>query len=259
MKAIDIHAHFGIYDRGGAGLADGWMSGDIDLVRRRATASDIRLTVVSPLRALLPYGGDVSRGNEDAVEVAERCDDVRFWAVLNPRVMETYVQIEELLAHRGCVGIKIHPREHQYDSREWGDPVFEFAANRNALVLTHSGHPGSDPEDFIPYTNRYPQATLILAHLGNDHEGDYARQVHAVRASAHGNVYVDTSSMKSMMSGLVESAVEMLGADCILFGTDSPLYFTASQKARIEHAEIDDADKRAILFDNAARLLGDEL
>jgi predicted TIM-barrel fold metal-dependent hydrolase len=258
MKAIDIHAHFGIYDRGGAGLADGWMSGDIDLVRRRASAADVRMTVVSSLTALLPYGGDVLRGNEEAVEAAEGCDDIRFWAVLNPRVMETYVQVESLLSHDRCAGIKIHPREHQYDIREWGDPVFEFAANRKATVLTHSGHPGSDPEDFIPYVNRFPNATLILAHLGNDHEGDYTRQVHAVRFAEHGNVYVDTSSMKSMMSGLVEWAVDALGADRILFGTDSPLYFTASQKARVEYAEIDDTAKRAILFDNAAQLLGEE-
>lgn len=259
MKAIDVHAHFGVYDRGGKGLADDWMSGGIDLVRRRAAASDVRLTVVSPLRALMPYGGDVARGNEEALKMAGQHADVCFWAVLNPCLRETYIQVETLLEHARCAGIKIHPREHRYDIRNWGDPVFEFAADRKALVLTHSGHPGSDPEDFVPFLNRFGNARLILAHLGNDHEGEYTRQAHAVRSALHGNVYVDTSSMKSMMSGLVEWAVQTLGADRLLFGTDSPLYFTASQKARIEHAEIGDAAKRAILYDNAARLLEKEI
>ncbi len=257
MKAIDVHAHFGVYDRGGDGPVGEWMTGDIDLVRRRASASGVVLTVVSPLRALMPYGGDVARGNEEALAAAEACDDVRFWAVLNPQVKETYAQVESLLPHERCAGIKIHPREHRYDIRDRGDAVFEFAADREALVLTHSGHAGSDPEDFIPFANRYPSVRLILGHLGNDHEGDYTRQAHALQFSEHGNVFVDTSSMKSMVSGLVEWAVEAIGADRLLFGTDSPLYFTASQKARVERAEMDDAAKRAILFDNAARLLGE--
>ncbi len=60
-----------------------------------------------------------------------------------------------------------------------------------------------------------------------------------------------------MTSRLIEWAVEQVGAERLLFGTDSPLYFTASQKARIECAEMDEAARRAILYDNAARLLGE--
>ncbi len=258
MKAIDVHAHFGVYDRGGDGQVDRWMSGDIDLVRKRAAAVDVCLTVVSPIRALMPYGGDVTRGNEDAVVAAETHADVRFWAVLDPRVRETYQQVEALLKHPRCKGIKIHPREHKYEIRDFGDAVFEFAADKKALMLTHSGHPGSDPENFIPFANRYPDSSLILAHLGNDHEGDFSRQVHALKFALNPNVYIDTSSMKSMISGMVEWTVETVGADRILFGTDTPLYFTASQKARIEFAEISEDAKRAILFENAARLLEEE-
>jgi predicted TIM-barrel fold metal-dependent hydrolase len=52
--------------------------------------------------------------------------------------------------------------------------------------------------------------------------------------------------------------VSEIGFKKMLFGTDTPLYFTAAQKARIEYAEIDDEAKRAILFDNAAMLLHKE-
>ena len=44
-----------------------------------------------------------------------------------------------------------------------------------------------------------------------------------------------------MTSRLIEWAVEQVGAERLLFGTDSPLYFAASQKARIECAEMDEA------------------
>jgi hypothetical protein len=100
---------------------------------------------------------------------------------------------------------------------------------------------------------------LILGHLGNSADGNLSRQVYALERAEHGNVYVDTSSANSINSGLIEWAVSQVGAERILFGTDTPLYFVAAQKARIEYAEIDAEAKQAILFDNAARLLADKI
>ncbi|MSP14780.1 MAG: hypothetical protein EXR62_17700 [Chloroflexi bacterium] len=255
MKAIDVHGHFGKYDRGFDSLNDKMMSGSAEVMSRRGQALDIVLTVVSALRALIPYGGDVQRGNEEAVAAAEQFANIKFWAVLDPCRKETYSQVESLLAHPRCKGIKIHPVEHSYEIRQYGDAVFEFAAAHQTVVLTHSGDPGSFPEDFVPFANRYPGMSLILAHLGNSPDGVLARQVLAVKAATAGNLYIDTSSARSIFSGLVEWAVGEIGAEKLLFGTDGPLYFSASQKARIEYAEIDEAAKRAILFDNAAKLL----
>ena len=256
MEAIDMHAHFGPFDRGPGGLLDRLMSGGIEVIRRRAAAADIRLTVVSAIHALMPYGGDPFRGNEDAVRASETHSDIRFWAVLDPRVRESYDQVGALLDHSDCVGIKIHPQQHMYEIRDYGDEVFAFAAEREALVMTHSGHAGSFPEDFTPFVNRYPKVKLILAHLGNSTDENPIRQVHALKCAQHGNVYVDTSSKMSMNSGLIEWAVGEVGADRLLFGTDSPLYFSPCQKARIEYAEMEETAKRAILYENAKRLLG---
>lgn len=58
-----------------------------------------------------------------------------------------------------------------------------------------------------------------------------------------------------MTSRLIEWAVGQVGADRLLFGSDTPVYFTAAQKARIELADIDASARRAILCENAARLL----
>ena len=258
MKAIDVHGHFGPYDRGNGGLSDQMMSGSIQVVRRRAQAADICLTVVSAIHAVMPYGGDVLRGNEDACEIAEQHSDIRFWAVLDPRIRETYKQVESLLAHPRCKGIKLHPTEHAYEIRDYGDEIFEFAACRRAIIMTHSGCLGSLPEDFIGFANRYPDVSLILAHLGNSVDDKLSRQVSALKRAKNGNVYIDTSSARSINSGLIEWAVSEVGAQRFLFGTDTPLYFTVCQKARIEYAEMDDEAKRAILFKNAAQLLHEE-
>jgi hypothetical protein len=61
------------------------------------------------------------------------------------------------------------------------------------------------------------------------------------------------------MPGLIEWAAGQVGAEKLLFGTDTPLYFAPSQRARIDAAELSDADKQLILRDNARRLLGDKV
>ena len=259
MYAIDVHAHFGDYDAGaGSGaLVNRLFGGGIDVVRRRAQAAGVRLTVVSALTTFMPYGGNPFKGNDESRSAAEKHDDICFWAVLDPRLKESYRQVEALLAHPRCKGIKIHPQRHFYEIRQYGDEVFSFAAGNRAVVLTHSGDPGSFPEDFIPFTDRHSQVRLILAHLGNNSEAGMSRQVCAVQRSQAGNVFIDTSSARSIYSGLIEWAVETIGADRLLFGTDTPLYSVACHKARIESAEISQAAKRAILFRNAARLLNE--
>ncbi len=81
-------------------------------------------------------------------------------------------------------------------------------------------------------------------------DGDLNPQVRAIQRSARHNIYVDTSSTSSLYSGLIEWAVQEVGAERILLGTDSPLYSAAMQRARIDSADI----KPLILRDNAARL-----
>ena len=257
MRAIDVHGHFGPYDRGLGTRLDLLMAGDIATVCRRAAACDIRLTVVSAIHGLIPYRGDAVLGNEDAVKAAEAHDAIRFWTIIDPRVPESYEQSDRLLGHPRCKGIKIHPHAHEYEIREFGAAIFDFAAARDALVLTHSGDPGSYPEDFVPFVNRHANVRLILAHLGNSADGSIARQVNAIKAARNGNLFVDTSSARSMFSGLIEWAVEEIGHERILFGTDAPLYWAGAQKARIETAEIDHVAKEAILFRNAAALLNE--
>ena len=107
----------------------------------------------------------------------------------------------------------------------------------------------------MPFADQHPEVTLILSHLGFSHSGDLTRQVRAIQQSRHGNVYTDTSSMKSLVPRLIEWAVAEVGAEHILYGTDSPLYFAPMQRARIDHAEMPDQAKRLILRENAARLL----
>jgi predicted TIM-barrel fold metal-dependent hydrolase len=258
ISAIDVHGHYGRYVRAGQGsVLDELSSADAAEVVRRAREANIELTIVSPLTALLPrFQADAVAGNAEAARVIAETPGLNQYVVVDPRRAETYAQANEMLKQPQCVGIKIHPEEHGYPIREHGAAIFEFAAKRRAVVLTHSSEPNSLAEDFIPWANEFPEVRLILAHIGCGWDGDVTHQVRAIQQSRHGNVFADTSSARSFVPGLIERAVREIGVERVLFGTDTPLYHAAMQRARIEYADLSGADKRRILRENALNLFG---
>ncbi len=259
ILAIDVHGHYGRYVRSG-GLVDELSSADAAEVVRRARAVNVVLTIVSPLTALLPrFGGDAVAGNVEAARAVAATPGLKQYVVVDPRRPETFSQAEEMLAQPQCVGIKVHPEEHGYPIREHGRAIFEFAARHRAVVLTHSSEQNSLAADFVPWADAFPEVRLILAHIGCGHDGDLTHQVRAVQRGRHGNIYADTSSARSIVPGLIEWAVREVGAERVLIGTDTPLYHTAMQRARVEHAEMGEAEKRRVLRDNAVELFGAKL
>lgn len=256
VQAIDVHGHYGVYLKADGG-EDAFMSGDADTVVRRAKEAYTSITIVSPLKALLPrHHADPVAGNREAAKEIPRHPELRQWVVLDPTTPETFAQAEEALKQPSCAGIKIHPEEHGYPIVEHGRAIFEFAAERGAIIATHSGEANSLPSDFIPFANDFPEVQLILAHMGFGFDGDFTRQVRAVQSAKNANVFTDTSSTMSIVANLLEWAVEQIGAERILYGTDTPLYFAPMHRARIDHAEMPDDDKRKILRDNSLKLFG---
>lgn len=257
LPAIDVHGHYGRYDCGKPSLVNDLMSGSAAIVAERARRANIRLTIVSPLAALLPRGkGNAVLGNEQAARDVAATPGLLQYVVIDPRVAETYRQADALLRQPQCVGIKIHPEEHVYPINEFGEAIFKFAAERKAIVLSHSSERNSLAADLVDWANRFPEMRLILAHIGCGWDNDYTHQVRAIQQSRHGNVVADTSSSRSVTPGLIEWAVQQIGVDRVLFGTDTPLYAAGMQRARIDQSELSEADRRAILCENAERLFG---
>ena len=252
--AIDAHAHYGVCDRGSsAELLKRFLSADADTIVARAKAAGVEWTAVSPLLGLMPRcEADAAAGNDEAADVVDRTDGLLQWVIVNPLQPATFDQARDRLAQPKCVGIKIHPEEHGYKIVDQGRAIFEF----DAVVATHGGEENSMPADYVQFADDFDNVKLIVCHLGNG-VGTYSfdLQVRAIQAAKHGNVFTDTSSARSIMSGLIEWAVEEVGAERILFGSDSPLYYIHSQRARIDHADLTERQKHLILRGNAERLL----
>ncbi len=258
--AIDVHAHYGAYQReGGSEELDCMMTKNPRQVVETAKNAETQCTIVSPLSALMPRGkADAAAGNDETVRELAALPEMLFWVVVHPEQPETYRQARQLLKEKNCVGIKIHPEEHLYPIGKYGERLFSLAAECGAVLLSHSGHERSRPMEFLPFADTFPEVNIILAHLGNggSAEGPHDLQVRAIQASQNGNIYTDTSSARSMQAGLLEWAVGEIGCQRILYGTDSPLYFAPSQRIRIDRADIGPEAKEYMLRKNAVRLLG---
>ena len=181
--------------------------------------------------------------NEYMHSLLDQYDCLYQWVVIDPRIEETFRQAERMLQHKKCVGIKLHPYYHKYALEEYADELFSFASRFKTVVLIH---PEKEASYILPIADKYPNVTFIMAHLGGE------PYVDAVEFAVHKNVYTDTSGIASSSNLMVESAYRRIGADRILFGTDT--YSPAFQYSRIAFANISQEDKENIFYKNAIRL-----
>jgi predicted TIM-barrel fold metal-dependent hydrolase len=260
IPAIDVHAHYGVYRKpAGDPLINRFMSADANAVASLARGCGIEWSITSPLAGLLPRGhSDAVAANETAFREIPETPGLLQYVIVDPGRPETFAQARRMLKAPHCVGIKIHPEEHCYRIADEGARLFDFFEEVGAPVMTHSGCPNSLPAAFVPFADAHPKVRLLLAHLGNG-AGDNQRadlQVRAIQAARHRNVWVDTSSGRSILPGLIEWAVQEVGADRIMFGTDTPLYHAPMQHTRIVSADISLEAKRKILRENAVTFFG---
>jgi len=115
ISAIDVHAHYGSFDRPGKPWHNRFCSCDAPGVAQRAKQANIQITVVSPLLGLMPRGqASASVGNEEADKIVPAVEGLRQWVIIDPQRLETFDQAQQMLAQPHCVGIKIHPEDHLY-------------------------------------------------------------------------------------------------------------------------------------------------
>lgn len=213
-----------------------------DKLSQISEAAHIGKVFVSPFDGVLD-SNYTEQANEKVSQIAKSISSLYQWVVIDPQNDNTFLQAEQMLKDKKCVGIKIHPYCHKYSIEEYGDKIFSFAQKHRAIVQIH---PGNQIDNIVCFANAYPNTTFIMAHLGGEH------YINTIKNAKYGNVYSDTSGMASMKNMIIEYAVSQIGSERILFGTDT--YSAASQRGRIEFAMISQQDKENILLYNAKKL-----
>lgn len=255
LPIIDIHGHIGTLQKPSPGLPPRWMWGDARRIERMAISCGFAKIFIS---SLWSCAGQPA-GENEVMEAINMSDRLYFWTVLDPRRDTNFEVAEKMLLNPRCIGIKLHPVWQGWDLRDYLGRVMAFAAEKKAVVLCHTelGQEGANPFICAVEANKYPQAKLIMAHLGfgqPPRKSCSLDHVRAIQVAKHSNLYVDTASQAMIFTGLLEEVIKVIGSEHVIFGTDLPLHFPQLILQRVLEAEISDSDKENILFRNA-RLL----
>jgi predicted TIM-barrel fold metal-dependent hydrolase len=132
------------------------------------------------------------------------------------------------------------------------DPIMKTCLDRNLPVLIHTNEPvGHHYHGKTPVTlaqiykliKRFPDNKIILAHWGGG-LFFYSLMKRQVKESLK-NIYFDTAASPFLYDAAVfRIAIELVGVDKILFGTDFPLlpparYYSEMELAGLTRAQID--------------------
>ncbi len=163
--------------------------------------------------------------------------------------------LETALNHTDKIlGVKLHPTFDRVPvTHAKFDPIFYRLEEDGLITLIHCGRwvDVSGSHHVIERAMEYPDVTFILAHMGGN-ELDLSLKTITAAGSLE-NVYLDTSNCR--VPTVIEKAVETLGPDRILFGSDTPWGSSLSNAYTIIDADIDDRDKRLILSENLETLI----
>lgn len=143
----------------------------------------------------------------------------------------------------------------RYADDPGNDLIATRAGELQAPVLQHTffkatgNQPGeSTPDHLVTLARRHPDTNFIMAHMG----GDWQRGLRAVKSTP--NIITDTCG-GDPEAGAVELAVQLLGEDRVVFGSDATGRSFASQLAKVTGADISDTARKRILSENILRLL----
>jgi hypothetical protein len=211
----------------------------------------IDVSIVSPHIAITC---DYREGNRQAYEAADRFPGrILPFVVINPNYPTAEIEAEiRCWDERGIVAFKFHASLHGTDTMNDGyTPAYEYANEHSLPVLSHSWTgEGGRTKVIETLAERYPNMQFVNAHSSSGWEViDGACEL----AERCDRVWLDLTGSRLLYGGL-ERMVERVGADRILWGTDSPFIDPRPGFGRMLCAKVSDEDRRKMLGENARRL-----
>ena len=177
------------------------------------------------------------------------------WA--NPRQPGFLEEAADFLGHPKFLGVKLHPLLDGYHPNDPVlHPLYELLAERGLPVLIHCGHPiFTLPWSIEEAIVNFPEAKIVLGHMGH---GNIIYINGAIDVAArHPNVYLETSGMP--MHTKIKEAVERVGPDRVLYGSDAPFHHPVVEIAKVRVSGLEPDLVERVLGANGRRLFfGDD-
>lgn len=178
--------------------------------------------------------------------------------LVNPTMGAAAVDDVRRCAGEGARTVKLMAAIHGYrlDST-CVDAVMETAVELKLPVTIHSGSPlsGCSPEYIGTLAGRHPAATIIIDHMGYREWTGLAVRA----AAANPNVYLGTTLIAAAEPISIKNIVREgsgVGADRIVFGTNSPSGVAANGVNGIRGVSFSGEEEAMILGENLKRIYG---
>ncbi|HLE20087.1 MAG TPA: amidohydrolase family protein [Vicinamibacteria bacterium] len=221
-------------------------------------------------------------GDEESVAAAARAfpDRILPYFMLNPTEEDAPRRVERAFAELGFKGVCLFPAMHRF--RVWDRRLFtiyEKVSARGGIVFVHCGHlkvgirdklglPSrfdmrfSNPVELDGVARAFPQLPFVLPHFGCGYFREFL-----LLADQCENIYTDTSSSNGWMrlmpypldlKSVYAKALEVLGPERILFGTDSS-FFPRGWRRDIFDTQVRVLSDLGVSRLQAAQILGENL
>jgi uncharacterized protein len=213
---------------------------------------------------LLPLAkgcGDVSTLNSWVLSAARENQILTPFGAVHPLMDDLEAELDRL-AGAGIKGVKMMPLLQQvYPDDPRCLRLYEALIERDMILVSHAGRDPLDrpevfgtPERFAAALQSFPDLKVVLAHLGGLRMWD---AVQRYLLPAGGNVYFDTAYVSFYMGQRrMADLILEIGPERVLFGSDYPWEEPGRAAKIIRALELPKAEEEAILFKNAADLLG---
>ena len=240
---VDVHGHWGPWHFPSK-------CHDRDSLYRVLDDAGIEKVVLSSTLALQM---DVAGGNADLARLVEADEGGRLFAsiVVNPRKAdESLADIGRFAEHERFVGVKYHPH---YSKTPSSDPkaleLFDAAHESGFRAWFIHTYSTAQARDNLKVAERFPEAAIFLFHMG----GTEPRPT-ALAVKAHPNAILEPCCTPAER-GKVGYAVQVVGAERVVFGSDLTLISPFHTLGMVLEEEFEQGVLRKILRENALRLL----
>ena len=240
---LDGHVHWGQWRP----EREGWPGATLAEIQSALTRSGMAGAAVMP----------TDRGDNQALlkALADAPEHYYLFAWIDPHHPDRTLEFLETNAGR-VAGLKIHPslERLRVDEPGWR-PFLEFAEKWRLPVIVHSGRwqEMASWKFCLDVAERHPHASIIIAHLGGDLPT--LQQDCSLEMQRRGlpNAYLGTESIREYYS--IRIALDRLGPERLLFGSDYPLGWPAAYAAVFEGADPSEEERRLVLGENLLRLI----
>jgi predicted TIM-barrel fold metal-dependent hydrolase len=193
-------------------------------------------------------------GNDYILQaVKEYPDRLIGFATVNPWYGTRAVEELERAIGEGLRGLKLNSTLQGYFiNDELVYPLVEAAQKMDIPVYFHTATPiFSLPLQLADLAGEFPEVRFIMGHSA---ASDFWIDA-APATRMHDNIYLE-SSLRSG-SAVLQHLVDELGADRLMFGSDTPASTISIELAKIDSLELSPADKEMVLAGTVLRVLGE--